>query len=195
MRRALALIVTLGLAACVTPGGDGPVPADAITGGAVATTALPPPAAVAVPEEVAAGVVAEEPVAGVVAEAAAAEAVAEAAAVEEPAAGEPAGEEPAAGEPAAEPVTEAPVAAPPPPPGPAQLACERRGGSWLRVIEGSEARSCVRRTRDSGKRCDDGTDCQGDCLARSGTCAPVMPLFGCQDILDDTGRWMTQCIE
>jgi hypothetical protein len=92
---------------------------------------------------------------------------------------------------AAAPVAEDPA----PPPTRAQIACERRGGSWLRVIPGSEARSCVLRTRDSGKRCDEGTDCQGDCLARSGTCAPVMPLFGCQEILDDTGRRMTQCIE
>jgi hypothetical protein len=33
------------------------------------------------------------------------------------------------------------------------------------------------------------------CLARSGTCAPIMPLFGCNEVLDKQGRRVTLCIE
>jgi hypothetical protein len=77
----------------------------------------------------------------------------------------------------------------------AQIACERRGGTWGRVAAGSEFRACVKRTRDDGQRCRTGRDCDGECLARSGTCAPVTPLFGCNDILDDTGRQMTLCVD
>lgn len=162
MRRGLALILSLGLAACVVPGGEAPAPQGVVPGDAIATTALPPLAAGPPPGE--------------------------AAATEAEAA------EPAAAAEAGEAATEDPAAAPAPR-SRAEIACERRGGLWSRVIPGSDARACVFRTRDSGRRCDAGTDCQGDCLARSGTCSPVAPLFGCHEILDDTGRRMTQCIE
>jgi hypothetical protein len=191
MRRAHALIpaliLTLGLAACVAPDGEGAALPGAIVGEAIATTALPPPdAAAAGPETVAAEAAVEAAPAD---DPAADDAVATAEAAAEDVAedgvenvAEDGGEDPAA--------AEAPA-----PRSEAQIACERRGGTWSRVIPGSEARACVFRTRDNGRRCEAGTDCQGECLARSGTCAPVTPLFGCHEILDDTGRRMTQCIE
>jgi hypothetical protein len=76
---------------------------------------------------------------------------------------------------------------------PEAKACQRRGGVWSKIGEG-EARACLRRTRDAGKQCDADRDCQGVCLARSGTCAPVDPLFGCNDVLQDDGRRMTLCL-
>jgi hypothetical protein len=89
-----------------------------------------------------------------------------------------------------------PAAAAPPPPEPkseAQLACERREGTWTSAGKGFK--SCVFRTRDGGKTCRKETDCDGLCLARSGTCAPYKPLFGCNDILDSMGRKVTLCID
>lgn len=76
---------------------------------------------------------------------------------------------------------------------PAQVACERGGGIWTRTPNGSAG--CVRYTRDGGRECRRAGDCEGECLARSGTCAPIRPLFGCNDILDDTGRRMNVCLE
>lgn len=111
----------------------------------------------------------------------------------EPEGGEAAG--PGAGEGAAgtaEPPAEA--APPPPPKSPEQMACERKGGTWSSA-GGSGIKACVRRTRDGGKQCLNGTQCEGDCLARSQSCSPIAPLFGCNEILQDNGARVTQCIE
>ncbi|MGL5009132.1 MAG: hypothetical protein ACRC6I_04575, partial [Paracoccaceae bacterium] len=97
-------------------------------------------------------------------------------------------------EPAEEPVVAEPEVIDPALLTPEALACQRRGGRWIKVGAG-EGRSCVRATRDAGKRCDADRDCQGVCLARSGTCAPVDPLFGCNEVLQDDGRRMTLCLE
>ena len=72
-----------------------------------------------------------------------------------------------------------------------QLACEKRKGIWAKS---GATHLCVNRTRDSGKQCQSSTQCVGDCLARSGTCSPFQPLIGCNEILDDSGRRMTQCL-
>lgn len=76
----------------------------------------------------------------------------------------------------------------------AQIACEKRGDIWAKAGS-SAAHACVKRTKDGGKRCTDSTQCQGQCLARSGTCSPYAPLFGCNEILDDNGRQMTLCLD
>lgn len=75
-----------------------------------------------------------------------------------------------------------------------QIACEREGGTWARTGSG-DLRICVYSTRDGGKRCTRESDCEGLCLARSGTCAPIRPLLGCNEILQDNGARVTQCIE
>lgn len=75
-----------------------------------------------------------------------------------------------------------------------QTLCERTGGQWS-VAGISGAFSCVKPTRDGGKVCSQKGDCQGMCLARSGTCAPFMPLFGCNEILEKDGRRVTLCID
>lgn len=101
---------------------------------------------------------------------------------------------PAPPAPAPPPAAAPPAAAPPAArKSEAQLACEARRGSWARSENGSHA--CVTQTRDSGKTCTRAGQCQGLCLARSGTCAPFTPLLGCNDILDDSGRRMTQCLQ
>lgn len=75
-----------------------------------------------------------------------------------------------------------------------QIACEEDGGRWARAGE-SIAMTCIRTTRDAGKSCDSKTDCEGECLARSRTCSPIKPLFGCNPVLMDTGAEVTLCIE
>lgn len=75
-----------------------------------------------------------------------------------------------------------------------QLACEKKKGRWARVGKG-EKRACVFSTRDSGKRCDRESQCDSVCLARSGTCAPFKPMYGCNDILQDNGMRVTLCLE
>jgi len=75
-----------------------------------------------------------------------------------------------------------------------QVLCERTGGQWA-VAGESGAHFCVKPTRDGGKSCSKEGDCIGMCLARSGTCAPLMPLFGCNEVLDKEGRRVTLCIE
>lgn len=75
-----------------------------------------------------------------------------------------------------------------------QISCEKRGGEW-QSIGSDAARTCVKRTRDGGKQCRKESDCDGVCLARSRTCAPVKPLFGCNEILQNDGRRVTLCID
>jgi hypothetical protein len=73
-------------------------------------------------------------------------------------------------------------------------ACEERGGSFQRAGKGGVF-TCVTRTRDAGKSCTAATQCESLCLARSRTCAPVKPIFGCNDILNSAGVRLTQCID
>ena len=82
----------------------------------------------------------------------------------------------------------------PPPQTAEELACAATGGV-LSAAGDSGAKACVKRTRDSGKSCTRESQCEGYCLARSGTCAPITPMFGCNDILQDDGRQVTLCIE
>jgi hypothetical protein len=109
---------------------------------------------------------------------------------------------------AAEVTTEAAVARPPAEPAPKadleeipvtpksdmQLACEKKKGKWAKIGKGDK-RACVYSTRDSGKRCERESQCDGVCLARSGTCSPFKPLYGCNDILQDNGARVTLCLD
>lgn len=75
-----------------------------------------------------------------------------------------------------------------------QERCEKRGDRWAKVGD-SEARTCLRQTRDGGTSCSDKDQCDGQCLARSRTCAPFDPLLGCNDVLQDNGATVTLCID
>ncbi len=98
---------------------------------------------------------------------------------------------------AEEAVVEGAAAAQPAPPkapkSAAQIACERKRGSW--ATTGAGLNTCVRPTRDGDKSCTRESQCEGLCLARSGTCSPVVPLLGCNEILQDNGVRATLCIE
>lgn len=114
----------------------------------------------------------------------------------------PLGDAPTVAKPAVTPeVTPKPVMAEPVPPAvpviaksPSHVACEKRGGSFV-AIGRSGAMTCQMPTRDGGKQCRRESDCEGVCLARSNTCAPVKPLLGCQSILQDDGRRVELCID
>jgi hypothetical protein len=82
----------------------------------------------------------------------------------------------------------------PPPASPEQARCIRSGGTWATAGK-SGAKACVTLTRDGGKACTRQSQCEGYCLARSGTCAPITPMFGCNDILQDDGREVTLCLD
>lgn len=102
----------------------------------------------------------------------------------------------AAPAPAADPAPQPDLtAAPPEPPkSELQLACEKKKGRWSATGKGN-LRVCVFSTRDGGKQCTRESQCDGVCLARSGTCSPVKPLLGCHEILQDNGARVTLCIE
>ena len=93
-------------------------------------------------------------------------------------------------------ITEAPPAPPPLPPALAAQtrACAAQGGT-LRPRGVGGLWSCVRATADAGRSCQRESDCEGICLARSGTCAPFEPLYGCHEALDGLGRLQTVCRE
>jgi hypothetical protein len=167
MRRlpALALMLALPWLAACLPGGAGPEPVGQPVE-AISVTPLPDPGAAPPPE-------ATPP----------ADAAAPADAPEAEAAEAPDSD--------AAPAQDAIPAAPP---SPQQLACERRGGRFMRAGD-SGLMACVQTTRDGGQQCRRGSDCDGECLARSGTCAPFTPLFGCHEILQDDGARVTQCLD
>ena len=75
-----------------------------------------------------------------------------------------------------------------------QLLCEKTKGQWLSAGD-TGANYCASLTRDGGKQCHKKGDCQGQCLARSGTCAPIIPLYGCNEILEKDGGQVTMCID
>lgn len=92
------------------------------------------------------------------------------------------------------PVPEAAAPAPEEQKSAARLSCEKRGDMWVKAGK-SSVHTCVKRTKDAGRKCSNGTQCQGECLARSRTCAPYQPLFGCNEILQDNGVRMTLCLD
>lgn len=195
MRRAfliLALALPL-LAACQMslPGRDRPAAeANPITGGTITTTSLDAPIAAS---PVAAAPVDATPVGNTAVE----EVEAAQAPPATPADPAPAAETAAANAASAADTT-APIDAAPvqsePVKSASQIACEEDGGTWARA-GANGGMSCVRQTRDGGKQCDSKTDCQGECLARSRTCAPIQPLFGCNAVLMDNGAEVSLCID
>jgi hypothetical protein len=187
LARQLALISILALAGCQMAlpfgGGDTP-PAAALPGGEIEVTALDPVA----------GTAALPDVSSPGADAALPDLQSEdSLAAEDPPAA-PLAKDEAPADTAAEAAEEEPVAAPVEVKSDAQLRCERQGGDWASGSE-SALKTCVKPTGDGGKQCSRQTDCKGECLARSGTCAPISPLLGCNDILLADGTRTTQCIE
>ena len=77
---------------------------------------------------------------------------------------------------------------------PQRTACEKEGGNWGRV-PGRDAFVCYKITRDANTPCRTEQDCEGLCLARSRTCAPATPFFGCHEVLSSSGMRQTRCVE
>jgi hypothetical protein len=75
----------------------------------------------------------------------------------------------------------------------ARSGCLRAKGSFTPTKTG--AFICVKRTRDSSKGCSASGQCEGACLARSRSCSPVTPLVGCHDVLTDSGKRATVCVD
>ncbi|MDP3342732.1 hypothetical protein [Frigidibacter sp.] len=101
----------------------------------------------------------------------------------------------AAAEPAAD--IAAPEAAPviPPALSAAAAACAKIGGRYAPRGTGSSSYACFTTPRDAGKSCNKAGDCSTACLARSLSCAPLQPLFGCHEVLTDRGQRVTQCLD
>lgn len=76
----------------------------------------------------------------------------------------------------------------------AEAACARDKGRWVPRGD-SGIMACLRTPRDAGNRCASSRDCEGVCLARSGTCAPVVPLYGCNEVLGVNGARSTVCLD
>jgi len=74
-----------------------------------------------------------------------------------------------------------------------RAACLRAGGNFM--PRGTGFYACVHQTQDAGRQCDEASDCAGACLARSRTCAPMTPLFGCHEVFTQAGRRETVCTD
>lgn len=76
----------------------------------------------------------------------------------------------------------------------AEAACAKRGGNWS-TGGTSGGHICITPTRDANRHCTNGTQCEGLCLARSQSCAPITPFFGCHEVLTDSGVRATLCTD
>lgn len=88
-----------------------------------------------------------------------------------------------------------PTPAPPEPPLLARQRAECAAANGVLTPRGPGVSACVMPTRDAGRACDADADCEGLCLARSGTCAPLAPLFGCHEVFTAPGRRETLCTD
>jgi len=75
-----------------------------------------------------------------------------------------------------------------------RAACEADGGRWGPALSGAVF-VCYQTPRDAGQRCKTANDCETLCLARSNTCAPVDPFYGCHEVLGKRGTPSTLCIQ
>ena len=72
--------------------------------------------------------------------------------------------------------------------------CERSGGRWG-PTSSRTSYVCYRDMPDANKSCKVAGDCEGLCLARSRTCSPIEPFYGCHEVLSGSGLPQTLCIE
>jgi hypothetical protein len=72
--------------------------------------------------------------------------------------------------------------------------CQAKGGTFGR---GGLANTniCFTTPKDANKFCNGLDDCEGLCLARSRTCAPLVPLFGCNEVIVQPGQTATICVD
>lgn len=104
----------------------------------------------------------------------------------------PTSESPAAIGAAATQILRAPASSPPA--SPEETLCLAQGGRWGNAGSGG-AQTCFRPAKDAGKQCSKQSDCTTQCLARSGTCAPFWPIFGCTEVMQNNGAVARLCLE
>ncbi|MFD0978320.1 hypothetical protein [Tropicimonas aquimaris] len=75
-----------------------------------------------------------------------------------------------------------------------KASCEARGGQFGKAPGGATS-VCFITTRDANETCSQNSDCEGMCLARSRTCTPVVPMFGCNEVLLDGGIRAEICLD
>jgi len=75
-----------------------------------------------------------------------------------------------------------------------RAACEAEGARWV-SSEATGRSVCLRTPADANDSCATSADCEGVCLARSRSCAPVVPLFGCHEVINARGARQTLCLE
>jgi hypothetical protein len=80
------------------------------------------------------------------------------------------------------------------PSSPEEVACRAKGGQWGKAGK-LAAMTCYVPSKDAGKSCSRQSDCTSQCLARSRTCAPIWPIFGCSDVLQNDGSLVKLCID
>lgn len=73
-------------------------------------------------------------------------------------------------------------------------SCEARGGNFGKAPGGATS-LCYITPKDANQPCSQKSDCEGLCLARSRTCAPVVPMFGCNEVLLDGGTRAEICLD
>jgi len=81
-----------------------------------------------------------------------------------------------------------------PKPSPEETQCLAQGGRWGNAGAGA-AQTCFLPAKDAGKQCAKQSDCSTQCLARSGTCAPFWPIFGCTEVIQNNGAVARLCLE
>lgn len=86
------------------------------------------------------------------------------------------------------------VRATPMPLSPQEADCRAKGGRWGKAGK-LVAMTCYIPAKDAGKSCSRQSDCSSQCLARSKTCAPIWPIFGCSDVLQNDGSMVKLCID
>jgi hypothetical protein len=79
------------------------------------------------------------------------------------------------------------------PQSPEEAACVQDGGRWGKAGD-TGAMACFQPMKDSGKTCSKESDCSSQCLARSRSCAPFWPMFGCTDIIQNDGAVVQLCL-
>lgn len=72
--------------------------------------------------------------------------------------------------------------------------CERQKGRFGLSPNGVTY-ICFKTMSDANQTCTTGRDCQGLCLARSRTCSPIDPFYGCHEVISSSGVRQTLCTE
>jgi len=79
------------------------------------------------------------------------------------------------------------------PQSPEEAACVQDGGRWGKAGD-TGAMACFQPMKDAGKTCSKESDCSSQCLARSRSCAPFWPMFGCTDVVQNDGAVVQLCL-